>query len=274
MPRLLIYLMGLLLPVAAAEAAPGKAACGEGGRCQVEEGYYLAAPPPAWDGVSPLPLVVYFHGWRSSPEATFRNTAMVRGVNRRGALFVAPFAPTGFWRQIGVGRAEPGRDELAYARRVMADIEARWPIDRNRTLASGFSRGASMVWNLACYGDDLFRAYLPIAGAFWHSNPGKCPAGAVNLRHIHGLADRIVAFDSVGAYNSMPITEAMELARGANACPAPANAEQSAQRYTCQVWNECGSGKELQLCLHEKGHSIPAEWVGEGLDWMDRLTLE
>ena len=88
-------------------------ACGETSRCEVEGGYYLAAVPEDWDGQTPLPLVVYFHGWNGSPEGAFRNRAMVNGVTRRGAMFVAPYARNGYWRQIGEGRAEGGRDEKA-----------------------------------------------------------------------------------------------------------------------------------------------------------------
>jgi len=29
----------------------------------------------------------------------------------------------------------------------------------------------------------------------------------------------------------------------------------------------------LSLCLHSRGHSIPAEWVAEGLDWLRALVL-
>lgn len=250
------------------------ASCGEGERCDVPEGYYLASAPADWDGVSALPLVVYFHGWNSSPEATFRNRAMVRGVNRRGALFVAPYAPQGYWRQIGEGRAESGRDELAYTERVMEDIRRRWPIDDTRTMASGFSRGASMVWNVACYAKDMFRAYVPIAGGFWNSNPEACPGGPVNLRHIHGTTDRVVAYDVIGAHNSMPVTEGIEVYRVINRCRASPSGQEAGKRYKCTVWKGCGSGRELQLCLHDGGHSIPAEWVGEGLDWMFRIAAE
>ena len=116
---------------------------------------------------------------------------MVNGALKRGALFVSPYARSGYWRQIGAGRAEGGRDEAAYIRAVMADIKRRWPIDEARTLASGFSRGASMVWNVACYTGDLFAGFAPIAGGFWRSTPADCPSGPVNLRHIHGLKDRV-----------------------------------------------------------------------------------
>ncbi|MEM9097408.1 MAG: hypothetical protein AAGC79_02705 [Pseudomonadota bacterium] len=246
-------------------------ACGASERCEVEGGYYLASPPPDWDQTSPLPLVVFYHGWNSSPEGIFRNKAMLNALHRRGAMFIAPFARTGFWRQIGDGRAEGGRDELAYAKAVLTDIKTRWPVDRTRILASGFSRGASMVWNLACYGGDLFTAYVPIAGGFWNSTPKECPSGPVNLRHIHGERDQIVAFDEIGIYNSMPIPEGMALLRRLNGCRDKADGGSAERRYTCQDWQECSSGKSLSLCLHPKGHSIPAEWVAEGYDWMVSL---
>ena len=251
--------------------ASAQADCGAGGKCIVAGGYYLAALPDSWDGRSPLPLVVYFHGWNGSPEGTFRNRAMVNGVTRRGAIFVAPYAQTGYWRQIGAGRAEGGRDERAYVNAVVADIRKRWPIDDSRTMASGFSRGASMVWNVACYAGDLFRAYVPIAGGFWNSNPDACPAGPVNMRHIHGLSDTVVAFDEVGIYNSMPITEGMGFLRSLNKCRRKPDRETAHKRYSCRIWSSCGTRKQLELCLHPKGHSIPAEWVAEGYDWMLQL---
>lgn len=254
-------------------AGAGAETCGAGGRCAVEGGYYLAAPPPEWDGAAPLPVIVYYHGWNASPEGAFRNRALVNGAHRRGALFVAPHAPTGYWRQIGGGRAEAGRDEAAFARAVMADVARRWPIDPERTLASGFSRGGSMVWNLACYTGELFRAYAPIAGGFWRSTPEACPSGPAAIRHIHGTADRVVAFDEVGIYNSRPIPEQIDLMRVTGGCraePAPAPARD--ERLTCERWSGCADQAVVELCLHPRGHSIPAEWVAQGFDWM--LTLE
>lgn len=250
--------------------AVGQACGGPGARCMIQNGYYLAAPPPGWDGRTPLPVVVFFHGWNSSPEGMFRNRAMVNGVHRRGALFVVPWAPGGYWRQIGAGRAEGGRDERAYVRALMADVRRRWPVDRAATLASGFSRGASMVWNVACYAGDLFAGFAPIAGGFWNTTPPACPAGPVNMRHIHGLRDRVVAFSEVGIYNSRPIPEGMAVLRQTNGAGASARDLGRSGRLRCRRWTGA-RGHVLELCLHDRGHSIPAEWVADGLDWLRGL---
>ena len=247
-------------------------ACGDGNRCKVDGGYYLAAVPDDWDGKRPLGLVVYFHGWGGTPEGTFRNKSMLRGAINRDAIFVAPFAKTGYWKQIGKGRAEGGRDEAAYIRAVMADVSRRWPIDQSRTLASGFSRGASMVWNVACYTGDLFRGYAPIAGGFWNDNPRTCPSGPVNLRHIHGLKDKVVAYDEIGIYDSMPIPEGIDiLARGNGDSGKKRNVPSGDRRLTCTRQDQSSSGRVLEVCLHPRGHSIPGEWVGHGLDWLAGL---
>ena len=246
-------------------------ACGGTERCEIENGYYLASPPPDWDGTSPLAVIVYFHGWNGSPKGTFRNRAMVNAAHKRGAMFVAPYARTGYWRQIGEGRAEGGRDERAYVHAVMTDLSKRWPIDRARTLASGFSRGASMVWNVACYAGDLFAGYAPIAGGFWGSTPATCPTGPVNLRHIHGLSDRVVAYDEVGVYNSMPIPEGLAMLRQLNRADDTPDRTYETDRFECRGWTG-ETGKWIEVCLHPRGHSIPAEWVAQGLDWLDGLA--
>ncbi|RMF41863.1 MAG: hypothetical protein D6754_00040 [Alphaproteobacteria bacterium] len=260
-------LLSLLLALLALPAT----ACGGRERCKVAEGYYLALPPPQWDGHTPLPVVVFIHGWNSSPEGMLRNRALIGALHRRGVMLVLPWAQRGYWRQIGPGRAEPGRDEAAYIRRIMADLARRWPIDRGRILASGFSRGASLVWNLACYTRGLFTAYAPISGGFWHDTPASCPAGPVRLRHIHGRRDRVVAYDRQGIYDSAPIPDGLALLARHDRCrPFPPARKRG--RLAC-ARARCATGA-LEICLHDGGHSIPAEWVAEGYDWMIRITGE
>lgn len=233
-------------------------------RCAVEDGYYLTAAPPDWDGVSPLPLVVYFHAWGRGPQDVIRAKGLIGPLHARGALVVAPFAEIGFWRQLGDGRAERGRDEAAYVRRILADVKRRWPIDESRMLASGFSRGASLVWNLACYESDLFTAYAPFAGGFWNSTPADCPGGPAALRHIHGTKDGIVAYDRVGLYNSMPIVDGLALFRRVNGA-GEASAKRRIGGLSCEAWD---GAKPLEVCLYQGGHGFPPAWAAQSFDWM------
>lgn len=262
-------LLLLAAPIAAAAESQGvmAAPCE---RCDVEEGYYRAAAPPDWDGKSPLPLVVYFHAWGKSPESVISARNLVGQLHQRGALVVAPFAEIGFWRQLGEGRAEQGRDEAAYVRRILADVKRRWPIDERRMLATGFSRGASMVWNIACYEGGLFTAYAPFGGAFWHSTPRACPSGPQALRHLHGLKDPIVGYDKVGKYDSSPVTEGVALFRRMNGAAA-APSRTLVGKVSCERWE---GEKPVELCVHSGGHWYPPNWLGKAYDWMIGLVGE
>lgn len=251
----------LLVAVGPVSSAQAEQPCE---RCDVAEGYYLAAAPEGWDGVSPLPLVVFFHAWGKSPRDVMQAKALVAPLHERGALVVAPYARNGYWRQIGEGRAERGRDEAAYVRRVLRDVRRRWPIDESRILASGYSRGASLVWNLACYEAELFTAYAPFSGGFWSSTPRDCPSGPAALRHIHGAADRMVAFGEVGIYDSRPIPEGLALFRRLNGANGPAQ-EQRLGAATCRRWS---GERPVEVCLHQGGHWFPPEWLADSFDWM------
>ena len=61
----------------------------------------------------------------------------------------------------------PWRDEGAFARAVLDDLAQRYAVDRKRVLMTGFSRGGSMVWDIACHDPAGFAAFAPAAGAFW-----------------------------------------------------------------------------------------------------------
>ena len=264
----LLLLFAVLVPSMAAAAAD----CGSGGRCVVDNGYYLAELPKDWKSKGMLPLVVFFHGYNSSPELMLRNKAMANGVTKRGGIFVLPYAERGAWRQSGEGRAQRGRDELSYIRAVLRDVKRRWPVDEDHMLASGFSLGGSMVWNVACYAGELFTAYLPIAGGFWQSTPDACPSPPLHLRHIHGLKDKVVPHDRVGPYTSMPLDDAISLVRKGNACDAGDGTQMSlSPKLECSRHENCPGGASVSYCLHPGGHSVRSEWVASGFDWMMSL---
>ena len=60
MRRCVLALAAYMALALDAAAAPGD--CGDEIACPVADGRYLAVPPAGWDGISPLPVTVYFHG--------------------------------------------------------------------------------------------------------------------------------------------------------------------------------------------------------------------
>jgi len=126
--------------------------------------YRLYAPPHVGPHEK-LPLIVFLHGSGQNGDnnedqiADGANGAMqlldaARAQHKR-ILFAAPQSPQDYW--------VPGK-----VMAVIADIEQRWPVDRDRVVLTGLSSGGTGVWDVAMgkpkydqgHGDDLHRRSL------------------------------------------------------------------------------------------------------------------
>ena len=269
----------VLLVVQAAIAllvsCPRAVACDDRTPCEVANGQYFVRAPEGWDGATALPTVVFFHGYRSSAREIMDDADLSREMSAAGALLVAP---DGFDRSWSIpGRLAHGRDDIAFVRSVVADIERRYPVDKRRLLASGFSAGGFIVWAIACGAGDLFSAYAPVAGAFLDPIPGDCPSGPVSMRHIHGAADATVPMRgrwiAGGRVKQSDVEASVARLRALDGCPDPPTSVTRQGELACRAWSAyaCSTGKEIVLCMHQDGHKVEAGWVADSLRWLSAL---
>ena len=233
---------------------------------EVDSGRYVAVAPADWDGSSALPVLVFFHGHSSSAD-DYANKAWLRGgASDRGVLLVVPDGVNGSWSNVGSPHHD--RDELPYMDEVLADVHARWPVDDSRVAAGGFSHGASMAWDLACYRARDYTAFIPASGAFWEPLPATCGTGAVRMRHTHGTADQTYPMEGrpIGDTSQGDVLESLAILRAEDGCPEDADETTEEGEVSCQVWSSCAEG-EVRLCLHDGGHSLPDGFLDESLDW-------
>ncbi|MBI1777361.1 MAG: hypothetical protein HYR63_18645 [Proteobacteria bacterium] len=257
----LAALVALLLCAASAFA-------GEPVTVRLESGTYHAVAPAAWDGRSPLPLVLYLHLYRGSGADIVGNEYMVDAVTSVGGLLVAPDGVNNGWGFHG--SPQRGRDDVAFLRAVVADAQTRWPVDRTRVVAAGFSIGGSMVWELACHAASGFTAFLPMSGSFWLPYPEGCETGSIDLRHVHGLNDRTVPMGGRaigGSWHQGDTLKSFEILQALDRCPAEPDRREQQGDLECRSWIGCASGRELQLCVHQGGHDLAPVWLRDGLIW-------
>jgi polyhydroxybutyrate depolymerase len=241
--------------------------------CNLPDGTYHVVVPPDWDGRSRLRLFLYLHGWRQhGTDAT--GDANIAGVaSRLGYLLVAPDGAEGphgtGWGH--VGSPETVRDDLAFLIAVLKDAEHRWPIDLDSVVAGGFSQGASMVWDLACYRARYFTAFIPFSGGFWAPMPDACTSGPVALRHTHGLHDHMVPLAGRaildGKYRQADIFAGLTRWRAADRCAAEPDQVSTEDTLTCMHWTQCDAVGEVELCLHDGDHAMIAPWLEASLRW-------
>jgi len=166
------------------------------------------------------------------------------------------------------------RDDVAFLRAVLRDVETRHRVSTDRLLLTGFSRGASMAWDIACHHPDMAVAFAPVAGAFWNELPSKC-VRPVDLFQTHGWTDRTVPLEGRVIPNSVLVQgdlwASLFLLRNLNGCSArqPERAVIDGDRWW-RYWTDCAAGS-ITLMLHPGGHGIPEGWSKEALDWFEGL---
>lgn len=278
-------LAGALVLALITIATPGMAsACPGEAPCTLPGGSYRLRLPAGWDGSRPLPVLVFLHGYRGSADEVAADEGLTAELDRRGTALIAPQGAAAERRGASwsfPGKAETGRDDIAFIESVVEDAGRRIPIDRGRLVASGFSVGGSMTWYLACQGHGMFRAYAPVAGAFWVPEPTDCPAGPQALRHVHGLADATVPMTgrAVGGpgrtYRQGDVMRSFATWKQVDGCPAAPSRMDEEMGLACETWDAaaCRSGLPLVLCLHKGEHEIEGRWIGAALDWAFALPV-
>jgi polyhydroxybutyrate depolymerase len=148
------------------------------GAKQVTRRYLVYAPIGLT--AKPAPVVFVFPGYSASAEGAafyYTQTSFERLADRDGFIVVygngLPNAPSsgekasmpegGFLQGCLAEHAGEGVD-VAYVRRIIAELETELKIDRSRIYATGLSAGGGMAFELALEAPDLVAAIAPVAG--------------------------------------------------------------------------------------------------------------
>ena len=221
----LFLLMLLLVPTAYA--------CGPDSDCILgDRSYRISIPEGA---TAPVGAVIWAHGYRGSAEGVMRNASLRKMLHAQGLALIAAQGVGGTWALPNGPRTpdSTGAAEFAYFNAVIADAKARFGIDPARLVASGFSAGGMMVWNLACAQPDVFAGFVPVSGTFWLQPPAQCASPAASIVHLHG------GFDAPNSVIAGPLR-----------CDRSSNK----------------AGEILEFCLFEGGHSFRTEYLAYALE--------
>jgi polyhydroxybutyrate depolymerase len=254
----------ILLGLLALPASAGAQGCDP---CRLPGGgSYVVHPPQGWDGHARLPLLMFLHGYTGTGADMLADPDVAGPADRLGFLLVAPDGLNRTWSH--QGSPSQLRDDRTFLRSVLAEVKRHYPIDPRMVVLGGFSQGASMVWDMACFAPLGFSAFLPFSGGFWERMPTACTA-PVNLRHVHGTADTTVPLAGRtirGRWRQADIFRGFSIWRETDRCVAPPERHVRAGELECEVWS-CRTRRTLELCLHPGGHEMAAAWLEDGLRW-------
>ncbi|MFK7744189.1 MAG: PHB depolymerase family esterase [Roseobacter sp.] len=250
----------LFICLAFAFAASAVKACGPDTDCAIGARHYRIALPEIYDGNTAVPAIVFAHGFRGSARGVMRNSALRRLASELGVALIAVKSDGPGWSLPNGPRTfnSDGSKEFAYFDAVLDDATDRFAIDKDRILATGFSAGGMMVWNLACARSDRFVGFAPIAGTFWLTPPETCEQPVKSLIHIHGDADKTVPLlgRSIGQTKQGEVPQAIAMYKEYGGFGEP-----SLARYgdlSCKE-RQNNTGEILAFCLFSGGHSFRTE---------------
>ena len=227
---------------------------------------YLLHVPPAYDGAKPVPLIVDFHGLGESGSIELDSSPYPAVVDREGVIMAFPDGlrgPAGTGWNVGPCCVADA-DDLAFARALVAQVEATACIDRHRVYAVGVLTGGGMAHYLACHAADVFAAAAPAAFDLLKENVDACvPPRAITVISFRGTADTRVPY--AGGASSlvpgMPLTflgaqatfEAWARINGCTGSPSAADAS------GCSSYAGCRDGVEVTLCTKRGGREEPGD---------------
>lgn len=241
--------------------ASGAGACTLDVACVLGDRSYHVREPDGWDGESPLPLLVHFHGWQRTGALPVQHQRISGATRRRGVLLVAPNGQRKTWN---FWRAET--EDVAFAWDVIEDVKARYPVDAENIFVSGYSYGSIMAWRVACDRGNGIRALLGISGVL--DQREECPEAPQEVRHVHGLGDTVLDYPFGPGRDA---DHAVALWRGRLGC---SDARTDLNEWSVVpflthsrvAWEDCDGGNQVVLDRHPGGHFIPHGWIGRQLD--------
>lgn len=237
-------------------------ACGPDTDCMLGERHYRIAMPENHDGTSKVGAIVFAHGYRGSASGVMRNRGFRKMASDMGLALIAVKSASDDWVLPNSPRRTEvdGSIEFNYMDAVIADASARFPLDTDKMMMTGFSAGGMMVWNMACNRPNLFAGFAPISGTFWLTPPKSCAGPVANLIHTHGDADPTVPLTGrpIADTHQGDVSEALSMYAEYGNFGTPV------VRTTDQL--KCNDrtnpqGDILNFCMFEGGHSFRREYV-------------
>ncbi|HEU4322463.1 MAG TPA: PHB depolymerase family esterase [Roseiflexaceae bacterium] len=256
---------------------------------------YLVHIPSSYDGSTPYPVVLVFHGGGSNAEQLVAYSGMNETADRNRFIAVYPNGTGETVQGIAVllwngGPRQPGGevagvDDVRFTRALLDDLATVVRVDERRIYASGMSMGGIMVYRLASELSDRIAAIASIAGPM---GTATCdPTRPVSVLHVHGTADEAVPFnggvgrlDQSGTdfYSADYSIQAWVRANGANPTPtveALPDTADDGTRVSRQTYGGGKDGTEVVLVTIEGGgHTWPGRDFGPGMEVLGVSTKD
>jgi len=229
--------------------------------------------PPSYDGTTPFPLVLNFHGLTSNAGQQRLFSDMDRTADDNDFVVAYPNGLDSSWNAGACcgQSAVDGVDDVGFARAVIDDLGKRGCFDLERVYATGMSNGGFMSHRLGCEASDVIAAIAPVAGVLGLAVEDCDPQRPVPVIHFHGTEDNLVPYDGGGLASSISAPETADVWADMNGCLAeePTTTFEEGM-VTCQTVDQCSADASVVLCtIVGGGHCWPGQELCPDISGLD-----
>lgn len=167
---------------------------------------YVLYIPNSYDGTSPVPLMLNFHGFGGS-ASEYMNYADMRAVAETDTfILVYPQGScldgSSHWNPCPPGGDNKSNvDDLGFVEALINKISSQYNVDNDRIYAAGYSNGGMMAYGLANYKSELIAAIASVSGTMLDcTGPTNHPMPVIDL---HGTSDGVIPYNGNSYYNSV-----------------------------------------------------------------------
>lgn len=242
--------------------------------------HYIVHVPARYQTTTALPVVVMLHGGGGTARGAAAETGWSAKADEAGFLAVFPDAMPPDPSKPGQFRTNPqlwndgsdrfyrgqkAPDDVAFIDAMLDDLTSRFPVDKRRIYATGFSNGASMSFRAGMALPHRFAAIAPVAGALW-GEPGslKLPVpmlyitGTVDpLNLIEGGVPKLLngVYDPVRAKAKPPVRDSIEKWARALGLPEAPRSTTDADGIRTETYGP--GGEAVYIAIEGLGHHWP-----------------
>lgn len=226
-----------------------------------EERTYSLQLPDDYDGTTPQPLLLSFHGWSVDKDAHESTTRMGEQGVARGYVVATPEG-LGDPLEWNIFEEEEVPDNYTFINTLVDELGQQLCLDPARIFAAGHSEGSAFTGFLACREPYHFAAVAMVAAFI----PPTCPAedAAPSIVAFHGMADPLVPYEGGDYGGPVPIPAALGTFEDYvehHGCEEPTSDEPASDVERLAA-DECETGGNVALySIEEGGHEWPDEDV-------------
>lgn len=222
---------------------------------------YIVHLPPSYDGTKRTPLVLNWHGYTSNADQQVFFSGFDVAADEQGLIVVYPNSPDASWAAGTCCGSNTARNDVGFARALVAEISSKACVDPKRIYSTGMSNGGFMSFRLGCEAADLFAAVAPVAGKIGVA--GCSPSRPIALLAIHGTDDTLVPYSTGGLSPDMlTVPDTAKKWAALDKCAAGPDHVEDYVSASCDVWSHCDGGAKVRLCtVAGGGHCWPGQPV-------------